>query len=204
MKNRTVSLLVAAMVTMAACSSGEESSSSNGEPESSPVDVALDSAASDGSTVTATAVDGNAGGPDLAENRGVVVIGSDRYEFTMAGSGTLCLTLTGATSFGAGALVDGDGNEIKLAEGGRAATLSYYVYDDDVEPGDEPPNITVRDDENDRRWMAGIEVEGTQISGVTIDGVVTRGSATFVDDVVRQSGGVSEPVAGTFEIACAG
>jgi len=204
MKNRTVSLLVALMMTMAACSSGEDPSSSNGEPEPPPADVAQDSATSDSSTVTATAVDGDGEGPDVAESRGVVVIGSDRYEFTMAGAGTLCQTLMGATSFGAGALVDGDGNEITLAEGGRAATLSYHLYDDDVEPGDEPANITVKDDANDRRWMAGIDVEGTEISGVTIDGVVTRGSATFVDDIVRQSGGTSDPVAGTFEIACSG
>jgi len=201
MNQRNIATFLASALVLAACSGG---GSTIGDTEGLALEE--DSTPTQEQTITAessTPVEqADSGASELDAFRGVVVVGSNRYEFALAGVGLNCMTILDRSTGATGALIDADGNEIILPEGGRAATLLLFVYADGIEPGDSPASISVKDDGNDTHWKAGAEFEGSEILTVTIEAGVTLGAATFIDDNVRQAGGTPEPVAGSFEVSC--
>jgi len=199
MNQKTIAIMFSLALVVAACGGGGPSAT---DTEGGALEEGT-SPNQDQTVTTTTTTVAQAGGDtsELAGFRGVVVIGSDRYEFALAGTALNCMQILNRSFSASGALIDADGNEVVLPEGGRSATLRFSVDADGIERPDSPASIIVKDNENDTRWAAGVEFEGSEIGSVTIeDGA--RGTAIFIEDNVREAGGTPRSVTGTFELSC--
>jgi hypothetical protein len=164
---------------------------SNGEP----------SGGGSGSAPTQPAGGGNGtnggGGSSAGANTALVVVGGERYEFTLKN----CVALGGAL------------NAAGKATGG--ADISVNI---DLPPANwessrddwEPPSVRLSDDVKNVDWRAGGEVidefaavgEGqSQVDSYVVDGNRASGTATFVDMYAVMKGDF-KAVKGTFEITC--
>lgn len=202
-------LLLGAALGLGACGGGSDDTASSVAPTVSPVsDVEAPPEADPGSQEVEDDPDEDVEGSvpsGLAEQRAVVVIGEEQFEFEMSAG---CVSIGGAVG-GSGLTADG------------AVRIEIDIPPEDWETsadGWDAPSIRVYDerDDGDRPdWRAGGEVianyEG--LSGVarvetfSVEGGRAFGSATFIDLRAYDLAAVLEdpqpdPASGTFEINC--
>lgn len=196
--------LVASFALAAACGGGDDDGDGGDNGGSNPT------ATPSGSNNTGNQGNDNGGGlTDLEPETAVVIIGGERFDFSLTSPfADACITLFGVVG-GVGNATDGSDIEIDIEippedyEGRRG-------YEDFI------PEIQVRDDVSGRTFRAGGDFEfaiatpedgESQIDSYRNDGKSATGTATFMDLQALSNhefngGPRPEPVKGTFEINC--
>ncbi len=197
-------LLFLAALILAACGGGDEASSSG----STVIPAATTEAPDTGSQEVADDPDGGALESDpgsLGENRALVVIDGEQFEFDMS---TTCISMAGAVG-GVGFTADG---LVKI-------NLDIPPEDWETSPdGWDAPSIRIedeRDENTGRDWRTGGEVianyenlrDIARVNTFSTEGAQSFGAATFIDlmayDLAAALGDpLPDPVAGTFDINC--
>ena len=141
---------------------------------------------------------GNGSGFDFGDGLVVVTIGNDRYEFDLNEGFNICRDVFGGLQFG------GSNEDGSVRVSGWIPPENWESFDDDRY---DPPEIEVDVEATNSQWVAdvrraeerGYEPGTSQVDSYQIDGLRASGSATFLDSFAI---GETEPVQGTFEIAC--
>ncbi|VAV93729.1 hypothetical protein MNBD_ACTINO02-1292 [hydrothermal vent metagenome] len=203
-----LTLLFLAVLVLAACGGSGDDTSSPGSTAASVSDTDAPDEPGAGSQAVTDAPGGDAQEPTpggLGENRALVVIGDEQFEFDMSAT---CVSMGGAVG-GTGWTAD------------ELAKLDLDIPPEDWETspdGWSAPSIRV-DDESDenlnRDWRAGGEVianyEGlgdiARVDTFSTDGGRAFGTVTFIDLMAYQIAAASgdplpDPVTGTFDINC--
>jgi len=193
----TLGALVSAALVLTACGGDDDGAAAGSNSDNggtTPTEAT--SANGDGNGDDGNG-DGGGGSGGAAENRAVVTVGDEVYEFDLT---DLCLAMFGNLA-GSGPSVDG-----------RDITINIEVPPEDWETSDEdwsPPSIRIDDGENDLDWRAGDEIVTgmvepgmSQVDSFTNDGTRASGTATFIELYAVMTGDDPDPVQGTFEFAC--
>jgi hypothetical protein len=147
---------------------------------------------------------------NFGEGTAVVTIGSDRYEFS-----TTTETIDGELKVGVCQVLFGLIHAVGFATDGRPIELDLEIPPVDWESytdgrfDNSSPKVRVEVEGEERRiWVADerhTDSEGNSPSSVDdwqIDGGRASGTVTFYDSWAYVTGATSDPVEGTFEIAC--
>jgi hypothetical protein len=204
-----LTLLFLAVVVLAACGgSGDDATSPQQSTQATTSDPAVSEVPNDGTqgvAVDPPADEKETAPGGLGENRAVVVIGDEQFEFDMSAT---CISMGGAVG-GTGWTAD---ELVKL-------DLDIPPEDWETNPdGWSAPSIRVDDERSadvNRDWRAGGEVianredlaDIARVDSFSTDGGRAFGTATFIDlmayDLATVSGDpLPDPVTGTFDINC--
>ncbi len=186
-------MTAAAILLLAACGAPESedpgTSSAGTAAEAARTTAGPDSGGSPdptaATTTTRAAADAVSG--DLTENQALIVIGDERFEFTVE-----CQMLPGPAATGR------DLTSADTGDNGRA-DLSFELYDISADtPSRDSEGISVTDEENGRVWQADFQTEGSGIISTRIEGSLVSGSAVFIDTASPSP----QSVRGSFDIVC--
>lgn len=147
-------------------------------------------------------------GFDFGSGGAVVIIGDDRYEFSMATETIGTTTFLGVCRELFGLIqAEGHASDGNATVGMMIPPVDWDSYEDERY---DPPRIEVRIDDPyatwiaDADWAAANGVEGqSQVDVYQLDGLTAVGSATFLEQTAPFQVPPGEPVEGRFEIRCA-